>query len=168
IIKEHKLKEIPYNYIEVIKILGRGGFGTVYQARFNTLRNVAIKEIEGATKDKKDQKLFLNEIKRLNESNHKRIIKFYGISLDKEKQACYLVMEFANNGTLREYLQKNKLEWPYKIQLASQITEGMSYLHSVEIIHHDLHTLNILIHNGNVKISDFGISKNLNSIVATS
>ncbi|RIB18238.1 kinase-like domain-containing protein, partial [Gigaspora rosea] len=79
-----------------------------------------------------------------------------------------LVMEYANNGTLREFLKKSNLEWPEKIRLASQITEGMSYLHSKNIIHRDLHTLNILIHNVNVKISDFGLSKNLNSITTTS
>ncbi|RIB03427.1 kinase-like domain-containing protein [Gigaspora rosea] len=122
-----------------MKKLGRGGFGTVYQASSILLLNyVAIKEIEGATTDEKAQKVFINELKRLNGTNHERIIKFYGISLDKKTRSCYLVMEFANNGTLREYLQKNKLEWPEKIQLASQIAEGMSYLHSIEIIHRDL------------------------------
>ncbi|CAG8759929.1 25563_t:CDS:2 [Gigaspora margarita] len=56
----------------------------------------------------------------------------------------------------------------YGISLAGQIAEGMSYLHSIDITHRDLHTSNILIHDGNIKISDFGNSKYLNSIVATS
>ncbi|KAF0478668.1 kinase-like protein [Gigaspora margarita] len=168
IIEEHKSKEIPYNRLKIVKKLGRGGFGIVYKASYSSLGYVAIKEMEGATTYEKAQKHFINELKRLNGTNHERIIKFYGISLDKKEKTCYLVMEFANNETLREYLQKNKLEWPEKIHLASQISEGMSYLHSIEIIHCDLHTSNILIHDGNAKISDFGTSKNLDSIAVTS
>ncbi|KAF0558602.1 kinase-like protein [Gigaspora margarita] len=163
-----KLKEIPYDSLVIKKKLGRRDFGTVYQAHSSLLGYVVIKEIEEATMDENAQKLLINELKRLNESNHERIIKFYGISLDKKKKSCYLISEFANNGTLREYLQKNKVEWPEKIQLASQISKGMYYLHRIGIIHRNLHTSNILIHNRNVKISDFGISKNLDSIAATS
>ncbi|RIB06692.1 kinase-like domain-containing protein [Gigaspora rosea] len=114
------------------------------------------------------KKVFRNELKRLNGAKHERIIELYGISLDIEKQTFYLVMEFANNGTLREYLKKNNLEWPEKIRLASQIAEGMSYLHNIDIIHRDLTTENILIHNENAKISDFGLSRNLLSMAANS
>ncbi|CAG8778679.1 4210_t:CDS:2, partial [Dentiscutata heterogama] len=73
---------------------------------------------------------------------------------------------YASNGNLRQYLLKNEIKWPEKVQLASQIAEGMSYIHSLNIIHCNLHTLNILIHNRNVKISDFKLSKNLNCISA--
>ncbi|CAG8552462.1 7379_t:CDS:2 [Dentiscutata heterogama] len=79
-----------------------------------------------------------------------------------------LVMEYADNETLRKYLQQNKLEWPEKIRLASQIAEGMSYLHSIDITHRNLHTANILIHKNDIKISDFGFSKTLNSIAIRS
>ncbi|CAG8747865.1 30975_t:CDS:2, partial [Racocetra persica] len=85
-----------------------------------------------------------------------------------QKETYYLVMEYANNGNLREYLRNNKLEWPEKIPLTSQIAEGMFYLHKIDIIHRDLHTANILIHNEDVKISDFGFSKNLNTTAVTS
>ncbi|KAF0408743.1 kinase-like protein [Gigaspora margarita] len=147
--------------------LGRGGFGTVYRAESRSLGYVAIKEIDSET-DEKAQKIFRNELKQLDRSSHVRIINFYGISLDMKEKTHYLVMEYANNGTLRKYLQNKKLVWPKKIQLAGQIAEGMSYLHSIDITHRDLHTSNILIHDGNIKISDFGNSKYLNSIAATS
>ncbi|CAG8615377.1 807_t:CDS:2, partial [Cetraspora pellucida] len=162
-IEEYKLKEIPYNDLKKKKRLGRGGFGTVYLAKSSSLGCIAIKEVESGT-DEKTQKLFINELKQLSRSNHERIIKFYGISF---KKIPYLVMEYADNGTLREYLRKNKLEWPEKIQLARQIAEGMSYLHDIDITHRDLHTANILIHKKEIKISDFGFSKNLNTATVT-
>ncbi|RIB04416.1 kinase-like domain-containing protein [Gigaspora rosea] len=155
-----------------MKTLGRGGFGTVYQASSSSIDYVAIKEIEkSASKDEEAQKkVFINELKRLNGTKHERIIKFYGISLDKKTKAFYLVMEFANNGNLREYLQKNKLEWPEKIQLARQISEGMSYLHSIEIIHRDLvNTLRIFLSiTEMLKFLILGFQKNLDSIAVTS
>ncbi|CAG8483331.1 5756_t:CDS:2 [Cetraspora pellucida] len=55
--------------------------------------------------------------------------------LDEKEKIPYLVMEYANNRTLREYLRNNKLEWLEKIQLARQIAEGMSYLHDIDITH---------------------------------
>ncbi|CAG8601094.1 11211_t:CDS:2 [Cetraspora pellucida] len=124
------------------KRLGRGGSETVYLAKSNSLGYAAIKEVESET-DEKAQKLFINEQKQLSRSNHKRIIKFYGISFDKKEKTHYLVMEYADNA------------------------EGISYLHDIDITHHDLHTVNILIHKREVKISDFGFSKNLNTAAVT-
>ncbi|RIB25449.1 kinase-like domain-containing protein [Gigaspora rosea] len=111
---EYNLNEVPYESLMGKKKLGRGAFGTVYRSESRSLGYVAIKEIDSET-DEKAQKIFRNE-----EKTH------------------YLVMEFANNGTLRKYLQNNKLEWPKKIQLACQIAEGMTYLHSIDITHRDL------------------------------
>lgn len=107
------MNEVPYDSLTGKEKLGRGGFGTVYRAVSQSLGYVAIKEIESET-DEKAQKIFRDELKQLNRSSHIRIIKFYGISLDLKEKAHYLVMEYANNGTLRKYLQNNKLEWPKK------------------------------------------------------
>ncbi|CAG8743533.1 19042_t:CDS:2, partial [Gigaspora margarita] len=90
-IEGHKIQEIPYNSLIIEKKLGRGGFGIVHQASSSSLGYVAIKEIEvSTTNEKKAQKVFINELKRLNGSNHERIIKFYGISLDIKKQTYHL------------------------------------------------------------------------------
>ncbi|CAG8723996.1 24028_t:CDS:2, partial [Gigaspora margarita] len=60
VIKKYKLQEIPYASLNNKKRLGRGGFGTVYRAKFSSLGYVAIKEVESDT-DEKAQKLFINE-----------------------------------------------------------------------------------------------------------
>ncbi|CAI2161527.1 16693_t:CDS:2 [Funneliformis geosporum] len=70
-------------------------------------------------------------------------------------------MEYANNGNLQTYLENNfeKLNWNDKKQLAYQIADGLNYLHNEDVLHRDLHSKNIVIHDRNAKITDFGISK---------
>ncbi|PKY54649.1 kinase-like protein, partial [Rhizophagus irregularis] len=80
-----------------------------------------------------------------------------------------LVLEYANEGNLRDYLEKNSaLEWNYKIQMALDIASGLKFLHSKEIIHRDLHSKNILVNNGKLLIADFGLSKKWTEVTTNS
>ncbi|PKY50513.1 kinase-like protein, partial [Rhizophagus irregularis] len=83
-----------------------------------------------------------------------------------------LVLEYANRGNLREFINEknrneNDFEWKERVNLATQIAEGLCYLHKLNIAHRDLHTKNILINDGNIKISDFGLSKDLESTMSS-
>ncbi|RIB10571.1 kinase-like domain-containing protein [Gigaspora rosea] len=61
-----------------------------------------------------------------------------------------MILEYANEGTLRQYLETNftRLQWTDKLNIAKEITLGLLFLHSHDIIHRDLHSNNILIHEG--------------------
>ncbi|KAF0414656.1 serine/threonine protein kinase [Gigaspora margarita] len=163
-VKTYNLKEIPYEEFSRKKRIKRGGCGIIFRVICVSLGDVVIKEVDNID-EKKYRKIFINELKQHSRAKHPRIIQFHGVTINKDEEIQYLVMEYANNGDLRLYLQKSKTEWAEKIRLTIQIAEGMSYLHSKNIIHCDLHTGNILVHNRDIKISDFGLSKKLESMI---
>ncbi|KAF0418485.1 kinase-like protein [Gigaspora margarita] len=100
---------------------------------------------------------------------NQRIISFLGISEVPNDKSYLIIMEYADSGSLQEFLNKEKdiLQWNDKLSLAQQLAEGIAYMHGRNIAHRDLHNKNILIHKRQIKIADFGLSKNLNSMLTT-
>ncbi|POG79417.1 kinase-like domain-containing protein [Rhizophagus irregularis DAOM 181602=DAOM 197198] len=87
---------------------------------------------------------FVKELKLLREIDyHSNINHFLGVTNDS--MSYILVLEYANEGNLRDYLRNNfaSLEWNHKIQMALDITNGLKFLHSKEIIHRDLQKLQL-------------------------
>ncbi|KAF0349247.1 kinase-like protein [Gigaspora margarita] len=173
-LKDHNIKYFDYSQYSDFKPIGSGGYADVHSAIFEG-QIYAIKSLKNNLY--LDDRLFKkveSEIKLLYTILHPNIIKFDGISRDEITGNFMLILQYANGGNLREHLKEKQNEGIYKIlwneliRIAIEITRGLKYLHDENIIHRDLHSMNILIHNGSALISDFGLSKKLRDSISTS
>ena len=153
---------------EIKKKLGQGGYGKVYQV-LNKSNNkyYALKEfpIKGETKD--NIQAIKKEAQILSKFNHKNIVKYYD-SLEKDDK-FYILMEYCDDQNLNVFMEKHKeknelIEEKIIYNIIKQICLGLKEIHSKKIIHRDLKPENIFMNKNNeIKIGDFGISKELNS-----
>ncbi|KAI8595998.1 kinase-like domain-containing protein, partial [Dissophora ornata] len=142
--------------------IGRGQFGAVYRAlNLGSGQMVAVKriKIDGLKDDERD--MLMQEVDLLKALAHPSIVKYEGFI--KTEGYLNIILEFVENGSLLTTL-KSFGTFPEKLVVAYvvKILEGLVYLHGKEVVHCDLKAANILTtKNGNVKLSDFGVSLNL-------
>ncbi|RHZ81625.1 hypothetical protein Glove_117g538 [Diversispora epigaea] len=164
-LKNNFIKKFDYNKFENIERIAEGGFGIVYRANsLNLRKHVALKSL--LETDEIFYEKFVKELTNILAVNyHDNIIKFYGISIDPSTETYYLVLQYAKDGDLRTYLQNNfnRLDWKIKIQMAKDITNGLDCIHEENIVHRDLHSKNILVHEGSLLITDLGLSQSLDT-----
>ncbi|RIB29288.1 kinase-like domain-containing protein [Gigaspora rosea] len=141
--------------------IGKGRFGVMYIAYLKDINQIAALK----TLYDYDENSLADLLKKVKyKIKHDNIIKFLGISQDSENKT-YIVLQYANSGDLRCYLNDHfpKLDWPTKIRMAKEISSGIKCLHDANVAHRDLHDKNILVHDGRMIITDFGLSKSLNN-----
>ncbi len=154
---------------QIIKLIGEGGMANVYLAYDTILdRNVAVKVLRGdLANDEKFVRRFQREALSASSLSHPNIVEVYDVGEDNGEY--YIVMEYIEGKQLKELLKKRgKLTTSEVIDIMLQITDGLSVAHDSYIIHRDIKPQNIMIlENGLVKITDFGIAMALNSTQLT-
>ncbi|KAF0446151.1 kinase-like protein [Gigaspora margarita] len=176
ILIEKDIKHFDYNKFTLPELIRIGGFGCIFKCELKGLNVVVLKrpKFDEASNEtiKKLIDDFIKEcklLKLLNVSEDLNIIKFYGVT--KDNNGHYnMILQYANEGDLQRYLniKAKELQWSKKLDIAMGIACGLSFLHDKGIIHRDLHSGNILIHQGKPKITDLGASKLINMESKTS
>ena len=154
---------------QIIKTIGEGGMANVYLAYDTILdRNVAVKVLRGdLATDEKFVRRFQREALSASSLSHPNIVEVYDVGEDNG--SYYIVMEYIDGKHLKQLLKKRgSLTLTEVVDIMLQVTDGMSAAHDSYIIHRDIKPQNIMIlENGLIKITDFGIAMALNSTQLT-
>jgi eukaryotic-like serine/threonine-protein kinase len=149
----------------IIRTIGEGGMANVYLAHDTILdRNVALKVLRGdLANDEKFVRRFQREALSASSLCHPNIVEMYDVGEDDG--SYYIVMEYIEGKTLKQLIKKRGyLTTKEVVDIMLQLTEGLAHAHDSYIIHRDIKPQNVLIlENGLVKITDFGIAMAMNS-----
>jgi eukaryotic-like serine/threonine-protein kinase len=151
----------PGTIVSVYRIedqLGEGGMGVVYRALDTRLnRPVAVKFLTKDLADAAARRRFQREAQLASSLNHPHIVAVFDIGEFEQRQ--YVVTEFIDGGTLRQWIGDRK-PWRQTVELLTSVADGLAAAHSLNILHRDIKPENILLtRSGYAKLGDFGLAK---------
>ena len=147
-------------YFSIVRLLGTGGMGEVYEAEDAKLgRSVAIKVLTDPILQATDRMArFEREARLLASLNHPNIAAIYGI--EEAEGVRFLVLELVPGETIADLLRKGPMDVGEALSLFRQVAEALETAHESGIIHRDLKPANVKVTPaGQVKVLDFGLAK---------
>jgi TolB-like protein/tetratricopeptide (TPR) repeat protein len=162
-----RLKVALRDRYSVERELGAGGTSTVYLAvDLKHHRKVAIKVLKSELTVPLGPERFLREIDLAAKLSHPHILPLYDSG--EAEGLLYYVMPYVEGESLRERLDREKqLPIEQALQFALEVADGLTYAHSLGIVHRDVKPGNILLYGGHAVLADFGVARAL-SLVDTS
>ncbi|KAI8853680.1 kinase-like domain-containing protein [Chytridium lagenaria] len=148
--------------VTLIREIGRGGMGSVYEANLANHGPVAVKTLKHATMDRR---LIIQEAETMSRLHHPSIVDFLGVVFDHPNFSFGIIIEYLPLGSLHDYYTHTpKLSVFDRLSLAADIARGMMYLHQFKVLHRDLKSLNVLVQRDGArklrgKITDFGLAE---------
>ena len=161
-----RLQKVVQGKYELVRMVGKGGMGAVFLAQDLTLeREVAIKVLPpDISQDPQVIKRFQQEARTAAKLDHTNIIPIYRV--ESEGGLNYFVMKFVSGTSLEDLLeqQKTPLSPDYIQRVLWEAARALGHAHHRGIVHRDVKPANIMFdHDGRVMLTDFGISKALQS-----
>ena len=150
---------VVLSHYRIETAIGAGAMGTVFRAVDTKLhRPVAIKILAGDLGDVAARRRFQREAQTASSLNHPHILTVYDVGEFEGQQ--YLVTEFVDGGTLKNWIQQATRSWEDVAQLLTGVADGLATAHQAGILHRDLKPDNILVTStGYAKLADFGLAK---------
>src|SRR5882672_4453911 len=149
-----------FPHLEIVRLLGRGGMGAVYEARQRGLnRPVALKLLWAPSiPDAEFEERFSREGRALAQLSHDNVVAVHDAG--KSGPYYWILMEYVDGPNLRHLLQAGRLEPSRALPIVMQTCAALEYAHQQGVVHRDIKPENILItQSGRAKIADFGLAK---------
>ena len=151
---------MKYGRYEIVKELGRGTMGVVYQAHDPQIdRMVALKVLRPDRVVSQDFVLrFLREAKAIGRISHPNIVTVYDVGQDHG--TIYIAMEYLEGRPLNEVIKGKTLPMDEAVGMCVQVADALGYAHRQGITHRDIKPSNIILAPDNrIKLTDFGIAR---------
>lgn len=149
---------IPLNAISMDKVIGQGSYGKVYRGNYFG-EIVAVKQIKLLSEEHKE--FLKREIYILSQLSQVNIMKFVGVA--RKRDMIFVVTELIQYGELSRFLHAKAIpqnNWLLRTKVAYESAAALAYMHSQNILHCDVKTENLLVHdNWTIKLCDFGFAR---------
>ena len=151
---------------KIVRRVGRGGMGEVYEAEDLELGRIALKTIRQNLAGPEMLRQFKQEIQLARKVSGANVCRIYELfttpSADGREQVAFLTMEFLDGEMLTDRLRRGALDWQQARGIALELCAGLASIHEAGVLHRDLKSRNIMLVERNQKtvavLTDFGLA----------
>src|SRR5262245_39104987 len=150
---------------EIVRELGRGAMGVVYEARdLSLMRSVALKTLllDPVPEELREsfEKRFYQEARAAAGLQHPSIVVVYEIGIDAAADAFFISLEYLRGKTLEGMIEEGPVPWRDALKIIARLADALAHAHENGIIHRDIKPGNVMVmKRGEPKIMDFGVAK---------
>ncbi len=143
----------------LVRVIGKGGMATVYEADDAARGRVAVKVLPtDLARDEAFVARFRREAAVLAGLSHPHLVEVFERGQDGDR--CYFVMEYVRGESLRKALERGPLPWRDALRIARDMLSGLGFAHGRGVVHRDLKPENVILEaDGRARLLDFGLSR---------